>query len=83
LRQANSALKPLHRDKAPAVNATQKLSENKNVAAPDSALSAIEREWKKRLDGARMKADRHDSPSVGMLATLGYRVGLAIKLLKV
>jgi hypothetical protein len=56
-------------------NATQTISENKNVAAAESALSAIEREWKKRLDGARTKPDRHDSPPVGMLATLGYRVG--------
>jgi hypothetical protein len=56
-------------------NATRKLSENKNVAAAESALSAIESEWKKRLDGARAKPHRQDSPSVGMLATLGYRVG--------
>jgi hypothetical protein len=56
-------------------NATQKLSENKNVAAAESALSAVEREWKKRLDGARAKPHRQDSPSVGMLVTLGYRVG--------
>jgi hypothetical protein len=56
-------------------NATKKLSEETNVAAAESALAAIECEWQTRLEGARAKPHRHDSPSIGMLATLGYRVG--------
>jgi hypothetical protein len=56
-------------------NATRRLSENKNAAAAQDALSAIEREWKTRLDAARAKPHRYDTPAVGMLATLGYRVG--------
>jgi hypothetical protein len=56
-------------------NATRRISNDKDVVAAQDALSAIEREWKKRLDGARARLDRYDTPAVGMLATLGYRVG--------
>jgi hypothetical protein len=56
-------------------NANRKLSEDGNVVAAQDAVSAVEREWKTRMDGARTKPNRSDTPAVGMLATLGYRVG--------
>jgi hypothetical protein len=56
-------------------NATRRISENRNVVAAQDAVSAIEREWQTRLDGARARPNRYDTPAVGMLATMGYRVG--------
>jgi hypothetical protein len=56
-------------------NATRRISEDRNAVAAQDAVSAIEREWKTRLDGARARPNRYDTPAVGMLATLGYRVG--------
>jgi hypothetical protein len=56
-------------------NATGKLLDPKHAAAAGSALAAIDHEWKKRLEGARAKLSPDESPSIGMLATLGYRVG--------
>jgi hypothetical protein len=56
-------------------NATKQLVEGKELEKAENVLSAIESEWKARLDDVRIKPDRTGSPSVGMLATLGYRVG--------
>jgi len=58
-------------------NATQKLSESKNIEAAEVAIAAIEHEWKKRLDAARTGGYKSAVPDMGMLATLGYRVGAA------
>jgi hypothetical protein len=52
-----------------------KLSENKMPDAAASALAAIEREWRKRVDRARTNSHRSDALPVGILLTLGYRVG--------
>lgn len=56
-------------------NANRQLSEGKNAPEGQSALVAIEHEWKRRLDSAKEQSLRDDAPAVGMLATLGYHVG--------
>src|SRR5437899_1249505 len=53
-------------------NAASKLSTN---PAAESVITAIEHEWKKRLDRARAGTYSTARPNDGMLATLGYRVG--------
>jgi hypothetical protein len=55
-------------------NAIVKLTNEPNAAA-SSVKAAVEREWKKRLDRARKGRYSPVTPQIGMLATLGYRVG--------
>jgi hypothetical protein len=56
-------------------NASNLVAEGKNVQNAESAIFAIERQWKKQLDNT---ADNdHTIPATGMLATLGYHVGSA------
>ena len=55
-------------------NANRMLSKGPNVQA-DSAIAAIECEWKNRLDLARSGLYKYEQPQIGMLATLGYHVG--------
>jgi len=45
-------------------------------AAAESVIATIEREWNKRLDRARAGTYSYATPNDGMLATLGYRVGI-------
>src|ERR1700681_4864087 len=55
-------------------NAASMLSTGQNPAA-ESAVDAVEHEWKKRLERARAGTHLAARPNEGMLATLGYRVG--------
>lgn len=57
-------------------NATKHLAESKDLTKAEAILSAVECEWKTRLGKAPANHDRKGSPSVGMLATLGYHVGV-------
>jgi hypothetical protein len=57
-------------------NASNLVAEGRNVENAESAISAIEREWKKQLDNT---ADNSFTiPATGMLASLGYHVGSAL-----
>lgn len=55
-------------------NAIAKCTQGPNEAA-QLVKVAVEREWKNRLDRARAGNVSVASPNVGLLATLGYRVG--------
>jgi hypothetical protein len=55
-------------------NAGSKLSTELNLAA-ESVITAVEQEWKKRLERAKAGTYLAARPNDGMLATLGYRVG--------
>ena len=55
-------------------NAGRILSNGPNAKA-ESVVADIELEWKRRIDLARVGQYTYQSPSEGMLATLGYHVG--------
>jgi hypothetical protein len=56
-------------------NAAKSLSKGPNLDAA-SVIKAIGNEWAKRLDHARAGIRSTERPDDGMLATLGYRVGI-------
>jgi hypothetical protein len=55
-------------------NAAQRISKGANADA-ESALAAVECEWKQRLERARDGEIVAERPSKGMLQELGYKVG--------
>jgi len=55
-------------------NAVRLLSKSENTPALE-VVNAVGKEWKKRLELARAGKYSPATPDIGMLATLGYRVG--------
>lgn len=56
-------------------NALRLLREERMIKESNDVLDAIQQEWSKRLELAKQKNYKADTPEEGMLKTLGYKVG--------
>jgi len=56
-------------------NVLDHIEKGKRIEEANSLLSLIEKEWKKRLDKYLFADEKTVRPNVGMLQTIGYKVG--------